>query len=550
VEILEEYASNESAAILVCTGQKLGKTECMVIGAGLDFATERDVKVWLYAPKIDHTNAVFWPRFVKYMLEAYQPCKACRPAHEAWCVLVVADPLDETPRPPRCPSCSPLIPSEPKDPKRPELGRVSPWLNNDDAEAGLRAPDGRSVRAYTGRREGAKGGFSGKLRLLADECSDISDVDRETWAGNLVGGGKLMGFGNLLHVHGWFARAFKSGSKEASRWSKIVQKSSRLSPNCPGRVVWSDGKVTINDSGDRPIRGMATPEGIERNLRAWKGTNLICARIDATPPEVVAGQLADMKRVAEAGQRWASTRAEGRLVLGVDVARSRDALAIAVRRGRKIIEIRAEVLGQDDHAMGAQLVADAAAHHRAPHERRPIVVFDKSGKEGQDFARELAKYTEQVEIIGVVATHKPRDWKRYDRLRDELAFNFASWLREGAVPPDAELEAELEATTASEVEVSYGGSGQKWRVMRVIDNDDVRRVIGRSPDKRNACELAVWDASAEDAPLEPTIPLAVLSRAPAQRAAAAPVPEAEVFDRPMTPWEIADQGLRGGGAWG
>lgn len=523
VEILEEYQSNENASILVCTGQKRGKTECQVISDAYDFATERDVKVWLYAPKVDHTNAVHWPRFAKCIIEAYLPCAACMPAHRVWCALVEVDPLDETARPPRCPRCSSLIPSELEDPRRPELGRVSDWLNPTDAEAGLRAPDGRSVRAYTGRKEGSKGGFSGKLRLKADECSDIPDVDRETWAGNLQGGGKLMGFGNLLHVHGWFAQAFRPNSKEASRWSKIVQCSSRLSPNCRGRIVWSDGAITENGRwirfpggsekrppgyvdmplgpGDRPIRGMATPERIEENLRAWKGTNLICARIDATPPEVVAGQLATMQRVSEAGQRWASTRAEGRLQIGVDVARSRDALAIAVRRGRKIIELFAEVLGQDDHAKGAALVADFAAKHRAPLERKPLVVFDKSGKEGQDFAREIAKYTNQIDIVGVVATHPPKDRVRYHKKRDELAFHFAAWLREGAVPPDAELEAELDVTTSKTIAFSW--NGKKWDVEHVIENDEVREILGRSPDKRNACELAVWDVSGQDPAAEP-----------------------------------------------
>lgn len=554
VEIIEEYARKPNASVLVCTGQKMGKTECMVISAAHEFATEPDVKVWLYGPKVDHTNAVFWPRFVQYVIDAFFPCKDCMPAHRAWCALVDVDPLDETPRPKRCSKCSPLIPSEYKDPSKPEKGRESEWLSPTDAEAGLRAPDGRSVRAYTGRKEGSKGGFSGKLRLLADECSDIPDNDRETWAGNLVGGGKAMGFGNLLHVHGWFAQAFRKDTKESLRWTKRVQKSSRLSPNCPGRIVWSDGKVTENDTTDRPIRGMATPERIEENLRAWKGTNYICARIDATPPEVVAGQLASMQLVAEAGQRWQATRSEGRLQIGVDVARSRDYLAIAPRRGRKIVEIRAEVLGQDDHELGALRVAECAREYRLPHERKPLVVYDKSGKEGQDFGRAIAKYADEVDLVGVVSTHKPRDWKRFDRLRDEIAFNFSDWLKLGAVPPDAELEAEIDVTTSAEVEVSYGGSGMKWRVQRVIDNDDIRKILGRSPDKRNACELAVWDVVDSEAQAAPSEPVDRIALPPAMRNAVtasrsggyAPVDEEPVEH--MSPYGAADAGLAA--AWG
>jgi hypothetical protein len=527
IDINVEFATNDNAAILVCTGQKMGKTEDMVIAAAHEFATERNVQCWVYGPKIDHTNAVFWPRFAKDVIDAYYPCKECMPAHLGWCALINTDPLDETPRPERCPKCSPLIPSELKDPKHPEKGRVSDWLNKDDSEAGLRAPDGRSVRAYTGRKEGSKGGFSGKLVLLADECSDISDADRETWEGNLVGGGKIMGFGNLLHVHGWFAQAFRKNSTEGKRWTKLVQKSSRYSPNCPGTITWPDGKTTTNHTKDKPIRGMATRERIEKRLRTWS-KNLICARIDATPPEEVAGQLASMQIVSEAGKRWATTRAEGRLQIGVDVARSRDCLAQAARRGRKIIEILSEVLGQDDHVLGAQKVAEFAAKHRLPHERKPLVVFDKSGKEGQDFAKEIAKYTDQIDIVGVVATFKPNDWKRYDRKRDELAFGFAHWLQTGAIPPNDKLEAQIDVTTSESVEVSYGGSGMKWHVQRVIDNDDIRKMLGHSPDERNACELAVLNTDGSETQAQTETPAASTEPYPQASSPAANIPQAPV----------------------
>lgn len=518
VDILEEYQRNESASILVCTGQKLGKTECMIVAAAYDFATEREVQVWIYAPKVDHTNAVFWPRFAPAMLAAYLPCKACRPAHEAWCALVDIDPLDEAPRPERCPRCSPLIPSELRDLKRPEKGRVSEWLNPADAEAGLRAPDKRSVRAYTGRKEGSKGGFSGKLRLLADECSDISDLDRETWAGNLVGGGKLMGFGNLLHAHGWFARAMTHGTTERARWSIIVQKSSRLSPNCRGRITWSDGVVTENYSDERPIRGMATPEGVEKNLKAWKGTTLIEARIDATAPKVIDGQLAPADRVAEAEARW-SPNATGLLQIGVDVARARDKLAICDRRGTTMLELFAEALHEDDHRRGVELVIEHGKRHRKPHECKPRLVYDASGLEGAAFTKELKaqRAEEHFDIYPVQMSHPPRNRKLYDKRRDEMAHQFAEKLRTIAILADPELEGEIAATTGERVQVSYGSSGQKWEVLRVIDNDALRKLIGRSPDKRNACELAFLDVdgteAAEESPADQSE-----ERAPEQQA--------------------------------
>lgn len=552
VEILEEYQRNESASILVCTGQKMGKTECMIVAAAYDFATEREVQVWIYAPKVDHTNAVFWPRFAPALLAAYLPCKACRPTHEAWCALVDADPIDETPRPERCPRCSPLIPSEFRDPKRPEKGRVSEWLNPADAEAGLRAPDKRSVRAYTGRKEGSKGGFSGKLRLLPDECSDISDLDRETWAGNLVGGGKLMGFGNLLHAHGWFARAMTPGTTERARWSKIVQKSSRLSPNCRGRITWSDGVVTENNSDERPIRGMATPEGVEKNLKAWKGTTLIEARIDAVAPKVIEGQLAPADRVAAAEARW-SPDATGLLQIGVDVARARDKLAICVRRGTTMLELFAESLHEDDHRRGVELVLEYVKRWRKPHERLPRLVYDASGLEGTAFKKELAaqRAGDHAELYPVQMSHRPRDWKHYYHRRDEIAHAFAQKLGQIAILTDADLEGEIAATVAETTKITINSNS--WPVLKVIENDELRKRIGRSPDKRNACELAFLDVDGTEGEAEeverdmgaPPEKLEAIVRGAARRRYPSTEDEPR---RPMSIFERHDSAMRS--VWG
>jgi hypothetical protein len=550
IAALDEYQKNPDAAILYCTGQKLGKTETMVVTDVYDLATERDVQIWLYAPKIDHTKAVHWPRFSKYILAAYYPCEACMPAHRAWCALVETDPLDETPRPERCPNCSPLIESRLKDPKKPQLGRVSDWLNDTDPEAGLRTPHGQSIRAYTGRKEGSKGGFSGrKLRLKADECSDISKLDRETWAGNAVGGAKLFACGNLLHATGWFAEAYRTGTKEADRWPKRIQCSSRLSPNCHGRIEWSDGAITENgrwllfpggstkrplgyvdaphNDDTRPIPGMATPKKIEENLKAWRGTNLVCARIDAVAPTIVEGQLTPTSRVIAAEQRWSPDEPNGILQFGVDVARVRDKFVIVPRRGNSIREYIEEVLGDDDYGRAVQMLFDARTKYIRPHERNPRLVYDASGKEGKRFRQELEarNASDLFDIYPIYSTFKPRDCELYDKKRDELACNFAEWLKYGSLPVNAELEAEIEATTAERIEVSYGSSGRKWPVQRVISNDELRKPdkLGRSPDKRNACELAVWDVDGsektENAPPEPK---ATLPDSPQAKTAPAP----------------------------
>jgi hypothetical protein len=386
------------------------------------------------------------------------------------------------------------------DRKDKSKGRTSPWLNVDNCEKGLRAPDGRSIAAHVSRSEGGQGGFSGNVRIYADECSDVDDETRRACKGNMAGGGKAIWFGNLLHLHGWFAHAFKN---QQGLFTHVFQISSRLSPNIPGPVVWSDGKTTpVNDNAERPIPGMADREGIENLLREWKNApNYVAARIDAEHIKQVEGQLVSMARVAAAEARWTPHGGEGILQLGVDVARMRDRLAIAVRRGNTILEIFAEALGQDDHVRGVELVLEHGRRHHRRHERKPRLVYDQTGPEGQAFRKELLaqKADEFFDITAVQMGDPPRNRQEFDKRRDELAHGLAKWINHGAIPVNTNLQAQFEVTTSKLVEVSYGANGRKWTVSRIPLNDELRKHLnGSSPDERNACELAVLDVDGSE----------------------------------------------------
>jgi hypothetical protein len=279
---------------------------------------------------------------------------------------------------------------------------------------------------------------------------------------------------------------------------------------------------------------MATRENIEANLRAWikGGQNYICARIDAKPPAIVEGQLASMDVVGGAERRWTNTiDGQGVLQFGVDVARMRDKLAIAVRRGNKILEIFAEALGQDDHVRGVELVIEYGKKYRRPHERKPRLVYDQTGPEGNAFGKELRaqKASDHFDIYPVQMGDPPHDRRNYDRRRDELACAFAVWLRHGAIPTCAPLEAQIEATTSSRVEVSYGSSGRKWEVTRVVLNDDIRKLLdGDSPDERNACELSIVDVDGSETDAATEAPMEALTEAPREEKPRAIVPANDV----------------------
>lgn len=518
IETLNAYYASGRIEIVECTGQKLGKTETLIIICLLDWALEPKLNGFIMGPKIEWIDEGLWPRLVPDALSAFYPCTDCMQAHRAWCTLVETDPFDKTPRPERCANCSPLIPSELKDKRDPSKGRKSDWIDDKHSIGGLRdTSKGRHLRGYTARKEGGKGGFSGNVRFYLDEASDISDVDRETVRGNMSGGGKMFAVGNMLYLAGWFYHAF---GRNRDQYSHVLQMSSRMSPNCRGTIRWSDGVVTANDNACSPIPGMATREDIEANLRAWKkgGQNYICARIDAKPPAIVEGQLANMDIVANAEKRWTSAiDGEGVLQFGVDVARRKDKLAIAVRRGNKIVEIFAEALGQDDHVRGVELVVEYSKKYRRPHERKPRLVYDQTGPEGNAFGKELRtqKADEHFDIYPIQMGDPPRDRRNYDRRRDELACNFASWLRHGSIPANSNLEAQIEATTSNRVEVSYGSSGRKWEVTRVILNDDIRKLLdGDSPDERNACELAVLDVDGSETDTSTPTPAEAATEAP------------------------------------
>ena len=191
-----------------------------------------------------------------------------------------------------------------------------------------------------------------------------------------------------------------------------------------------------------------------------------------------------------AERRWTANDPNGVLQFGVDVARMRDKLIIAPRRGNSIRELIGEKLGDDDYSRAVDILLEARAKYIRPHERNPRLVYDASGKEGQRFGQELrAEKRRTFRDISDIFNVPAKNCKLYDKKRDELACHFAEWLKFGSIPTDSELEAEIEATTAKRVEVSYGSAGNRWEVQRVITNDELRPILGRSPTNATLASL-------------------------------------------------------------
>ena len=107
----------------------------------------------------------------------------------------------------------------------------------------------------------------------------------------------------------------------------------------------------------------------------------------------------------------------------------------------------------------------------------------------------LSKYDSQsnvpgqreIELIPVnVAERAPLEM-HYHLLRDQLWFALRDWVRdEGAIVPDTKLAPELITPT-----FEYDVRGR----YRVSSKDSIRSILKRSPDRADACALAVWDPS-------------------------------------------------------
>lgn len=158
-------------------------------------------------------------------------------------------------------------------------------------------------------------------------------------------------------------------------------------------------------------------------------------------------------------------------ILGVDVARQgADSSMLAPRQGKVAFKMRQLRIPD------TMLVANAVA--QAMDKFKPDATFvDATGGYGVgviDALRQVNRTPIEVYFSG-----KATD-PRYFNKRSEMWFEMAKWIKDGgALPSDPELAEELAAAT-------YTFQGDKFRL---CDKDDIKDLIGRSPDKADALAL-------------------------------------------------------------
>ena len=158
-------------------------------------------------------------------------------------------------------------------------------------------------------------------------------------------------------------------------------------------------------------------------------------------------------------------------ILGVDVARQGDdSSVVCLRQGLVAFPMR-EMRIPDTMLVAGQVAQEINKH------QTDAVFVDGSGGYGAgvvDALRQTGYTPTEVQFAG-----KALDI-RYFNKRSEMWFEMVNWIKQGGViPDDKELIEELCAAT-------YTYQGDKFRLCA---KDDIKEIIGRSPDKADALAL-------------------------------------------------------------
>jgi phage terminase large subunit len=353
------------------------------------------------------------------------------------------------------------------------------------AKTGMRAPDLREIVGLSAREAEAVAGTSGTAVLyLVDEASGCSETLFAAFEGNLAGGGKLVMTSNPTRTTGYFFDAFKEEKQvdNGGTW-KTISIASTETPN----VV----------AGQMIVPGLATREWCEARKAAWGEDSLdYKVRVLGEFPTHEERRILTLHLVIEATRRWDEAQGVGRLVVGIDPAGPAgggDESGFASRRGAKILGVlRRRGLSAAGHLeVLLGIIAEAATPGEVP-----VVNVDADGPVGSLVADALEahawsfpKGAEPFHVVRVRGSQKAeREPDKYERTRDELFANVERWIREGgAIPQDDKLQSELHAPDWQETI-----SGK----LKATPKDDMRRMLGRSPDTLDAVALACWSVDA------------------------------------------------------
>ena len=349
-------------------------------------------------------------------------------------------------------------------------------------------------------------------QVILDEASGIKPEIFEAIEGNRAGGARVVMFSNPTRTSGEFYDAFNS----KARFYSTHTISSEETPN-----------AVHGDDDPRAIPGLATREWIEEKAEEWgRESAMFRVRVLGEFCELEEGKIFSIHAISESEARWSSTPARGRLWVGFDPSGDGPAGDEAVwcaRRGFRVLSMTS----QRGLSKQSQLMHTLGICREHRNEREiPVVVMDREGKVGAEMYGHFRAYLDareepEFELVGIRASDKAhRTPLVYDRQRDELAGNLLGWFNDGgAIVSDAKLASELHTLEWRE---------QTTGRVKITPKKEIRKELGRSPDRYDALALAVWE------------PLTIVDGKPPRKATAPQGETRRRRQRPMDPYAAAD----------
>lgn len=287
-----------------------------------------------------------------------------------------------------------------------------------------------------------------RVLLVFDEASAIPDVIWEVAEGALT---------DVDTEIMWFA--FGNPTRSRGRFSE-----------CFGRFKhrWLTYRV------DSRTAKMSNKTQIQKWIEDWGiESDFVKVRVLGQQPSADVNALFSLEDLnAAVARQYAQADVEGaEKVIGVDVARQgQDDSVIAFRWGRVMFPVKRM------HVPDVTLVAQAVAIEQGLRADDATFV-DATGGYGVGVVDTLRRLNHScIEIYFNGAAADPR----YFNKRSEMYFLFAKWVKGGgSLPIDSALIEELQATT-------YTYQGDKFRI---VDKEDIREELGRSPDAGDAAAL-------------------------------------------------------------
>jgi phage terminase large subunit len=359
----------------------------------------------------------------------------------------------------------------------------------------------RRIYGFTARETEAVAGVSGRnLFYIIDEASGVSDAIFDAIFGNLAASGaKLLLCSNPTQCDGEFYRAFHDNSVH---W-KTLTISSEESPN----VV----------AGKEIIPGLASKSWIDRMGDMW-GVDSAKYIINVLGKFVYKdeGKIFSIHDLQMSTERWYEDEGlgdTGRLIIGVDCAGSSglgDESVFAIRKGKKILSlIPVRGLTPEGHLAN---ILGIIREKRRPQEDLPIVCLDREGPIGGEIWGVVKAYAESnpgiMAVIGFRSSDKAHRQPQYfDRARDELFANLSDWVKKdgGCLPPDEMLQKDLHSLEWKETVTGR---------QKITPKDEIKKLLGRSPDRGDAVALACWPSEYQILALGDNSHKALMTQAP------------------------------------